>query len=525
MVLLSDVFNIEITALDKPTNNNNNYLEIASIMITSCAAVFLTHQIRDCEQLAINTHAISEQELMHRAGTAAFIQLQKQFPSAKKILIYAGSGNNAGDGYVLALLAWKAGFSVLVNQYKLPEQLPPSAQQAAFDAIDAGVLCQFMDEALDFEADLIVDALLGTGLTGMVNDVFASAINQINESGVPVLSIDIPSGLQADTGKVMGCCVKASLTMTFIAPKLGMMTLDGTDQCGDIVCDDLDIGFCLANVSPAAQIVQGKLPLTKRLRNSHKGSFGHVLMIGGNQGMPGSIAMAAKAALRTGAGLVTAATSSLYASTVLHDLPEALIYGIDIPEDILPLLAKATVCVIGPGLGEDDWARQLFAYALSSQLPMVIDASALRLLASHPQHDDNWVLTPHPGEAADLLGVSSADIQNDRLQSIIALQQQYGGNIVLKGSGSLIQTDDQLTWLCRAGNPGMASAGMGDVLSGIIGGLIAQGLALNKAARWGVWLHARAGDLAALENGERGMLASDLLPFVQYLVNQNASAQ
>lgn len=489
-------------------------------MITSLSALYLTRQIRDCEQLAISGYAISEQELMRRAGKAAFTQLRLRFPAAKKILIYCGSGNNAGDGYVLALLAFRAGLTVLINQFRLPEHLPPAAQQAALAAMDAGISCQYMEEIADFEADIIVDALLGTGIQGDVSGSFVTGINQINESGLPVLAIDIPSGLEADTGNIMGCCVQANLTVTFIAAKLGMMTMNGPDRCGDILCDDLDIGQCLSAIAPAALIIQNTPPLPRRLRNSHKGNFGQILMIGGNIGMPGSIVLAAHAAVRVGAGMVTAATRSQYAHTVLPNLPEAVVYGIERPDDILPLLEKATVCVIGPGLGLDDWAKQLFTYALASQLPMVIDASALRLLAAQPQHDDNWVLTPHPGEASDLLGLSTLEVQNDRLQSVLSLQQKYGGNIVLKGVGSLIQTDEQQTFLCTAGNPGMASAGMGDVLSGVIGGLIAQGLPLAKAAPCGVWLHAKAADLAAVENGERGMLASDLLPFLQYLVNE-----
>ncbi|SPX61870.1 carbohydrate kinase [Legionella feeleii] len=200
-------------------------------------------------------------------------------------------------------------------------------------------------------------------------------------------------------------------------------------------------------------------------------------------------------------------------------LPEAMIYGIEESVELLPLIARATVCIIGPGLGEDEWAKVLFNQAIASQLPMVIDASALRLLAQNPQHDDNWILTPHPGEAASLLQCSNAEIQKDRYQTILALQQQYGGNVVLKGVGSMVCTDEPGVYLCADGNPGMASAGMGDALSGVIAGLIAQGLALAEAVKLGVWIHASAADAAAAVMGERGLLASDLMPYLRRQVN------
>lgn len=229
--------------------------------------------------------------------------------------------------------------------------------------------------------------------------------------------------------------------------------------------------------------------------------------------------MAANAALRVGAGLVSIATRHEYARQILPLLPEAMLYGVDEVSDLLPLIAKATVCILGPGLGDDEWAKALFTTAVASQLPMIIDASALRLLAQNPQHDDNWILTPHPGEAASLLSDTTAEIQKDRYQAVIRLQDEYGGNVVLKGAGSLVATDESEVYLCNAGNPGMASAGMGDALSGVIAGLVAQGLLLSDATKLGVWLHATAGDAAAAEKGERGLLASDLMPYLHSLVN------
>ncbi|MBA2651456.1 MAG: NAD(P)H-hydrate dehydratase [Tatlockia sp.] len=490
--------------------------------MTSKTALYQVAHIRSVELMAKDDLGLSEDELMASAGASAFSTLCKLYPRVRSIAVFCGSGSNAGDGYVLARLAQEKGYSVIVNQYKSIESLPPAACHAALQALAAGVACQCIDDPIDSEVELIVDALLGIGLKGKVHGPLATAINQINDAKLPVISLDVPSGLDADTGQVMGVCVRASQTITFIGNKLGLMTMDGGDYCGEIICQNLKLDKCLAVNEPAVLLLDenlNKTLLPPRLKNSHKGQFGHVLVIGGNYGMPGSVFMAANAALRVGAGVVTIATRPEHANQVLPSLPEVMIYGIDGSAKLQDLIEKATVCIIGPGLGEDDWAKALFSSALASQLPMVIDASALRLLVKNHQHDDNWILTPHPGEAASLLNCTTADIQKDRYQAILRLQELYGGNVILKGAGSLIATDDSKVYLCSAGNPGMASAGMGDALAGVIGGLVAQGLLLADAAKLGTWLHASAGDAAAAEKGERGIVASDLMPYLQRLVN------
>lgn len=491
-------------------------------MITIDTPLFQTIQIRDCERIAITDLNITEQELMAQAGKAAFSALKQLFPSSKKILIYCGSGNNAGDGYVLAHLAHKAGYVVAINQYKSTDNLPPAAKAAAFAALDAGLDCKPLTHDIEHDVDLIIDALLGTGLSGAVNEAISTAIYQINNSLLPVLSLDIPSGLNADTGCVMGACVQATATITFIACKLGLMTMDGPDHCGKIVCHDLGLTACMAKISPTARVLGTELSsalLPKRLKNCHKNAFGHVLVAGGGLGMPGSVLLAANAALRVGAGLVSIATRPEYANGANHRLPEAMIYGIKRASDMDSLLENATICVLGPGLGTDKWAMRLFQSMVASKKPLIVDASALRILAKNPEIRSNWVLTPHPGEAADLLACSVRDIQSDRYQSVAALQVKYGGNIVLKGVGSLIRTDESATYLCNAGNPGMATAGMGDVLSGAIAGLVAQGLSLGDATKLAVNIHARAADKAVVKKGERGLIASDLMPWLRFLVN------
>ncbi len=489
-------------------------------MIPSKLALYNTQAIRSCEEKALQA-GLAEDELMEAAGREAFALIKQRFPRVQHLAIYCGGGNNAGDGYVLARLAQEDGYKISLYQYKTVDYLPPVAQRAAIAALETELNCYPLDEILDSDAELIVDALLGLGLNNKVEGLLATAITQINDSNLPVLALDLPSGLDADRGCFRGVCVRATLTLTFIGLKLGLVTLDGPDYCGEIICHDLHLKSYLESIKPSAYLLDNSLTslLKPRLKNSHKGHFGRVLIIGSGLGMPGASYLTAKAALRVGAGTVTIATRREYAQQMLPSLPEAMIYGIEEIAQLTPLLSQATVCVIGPGLGEDDWAEALFNKAIAAQLPMVIDASALKILAKNPQHDDNWILTPHPGEAAALLDCSTTELQNNRFNALRFLQKRYGGTIVLKGMGTLIGTDKGESFLCGAGNPGMATAGMGDLLTGIIAGLCAQQIALGDAAKLGVWLHATAADQAAQILGERGLVASDLFPYLQRLVN------
>lgn len=485
-------------------------------------ALYLTKHIRICERQALDKLGMTEDELMFRAGLAAFNTLKTLYPDVQTIAVFCGGGNNGGDGYVLAKLAHEHGLSVVIYAHKAIEDLPPAAMHAAQAALAEGLAYQSFDDALDEDVELIVDGLLGIGLQGPVHGPIAQAIHLINDSGLPVLALDIPSGLDADTGKVLGVCINAAITTTFIAPKVGLYTLDGPDHSGKIICHRLQLNG-LTMPQPAAYELNEQLfhgIMSPRHKNSHKGCYGHVLVIGGGSGMPGAPYLAANAALRVGAGTVTIATLPEHAGHVLPMLPEAMIYAIDDVQSLLPLLARATVCVIGPGLGESEWAFSLFNAAIAAQLPLVIDASALHMLAHSPQHDDNWVLTPHPGEAASLMGVSIAEVQHDRCKSAELMQQKYGGCVVLKGAGSIVSGGEHETYICSAGNPGMASAGMGDVLSGVIGGLLAQGVPLLEAAKLGVWLHAKAADEAIISQGERGLMASDLMPYLRRQINK-----
>jgi NAD(P)H-hydrate epimerase len=345
----------------------------------------------------------------------------------------------------------------------------------------------------------------------------------MNASGRPVFAIDIPSGLHADSGWVLGAAVCAALTLSFIGLKAGLFTGQGREHSGQILFDALGVpGAIFAGVTPLARrITERNLHglLAPRARHAHKGDAGRVLVVGGQPGMPGAVRLTGEAAYRAGAGLVVLATHSVHAASIGAARPELIAYGVNDAQAIQLLLAGAHALAVGPGLGQGEWGRALWQAVLAVNKPLVVDADALNLLAAQPSSRADWVLTPHPGEAARLLGVSVADIQSDRFAAARAIARRYGGVCVLKGSGTLIATiDDQPLWLCDRGNPGLASGGTGDVLTGTIAALLAQGLAPLEAARLGVWAHASAGDRVAA-NGERGILASDLLQPLRTILN------
>lgn len=484
--------------------------------------LYSAEQVRELDRLAIDYYGIDGYKLMFSAGQAVFEQIRRRWPRVRKLAILCGGGNNGGDGYVVGRLAHQAGLEVEIHHLVEPQRLTGEARRAWEDAVSASVsMIGYHGQRLDgFE--LIVDAMLGTGLSGNPEGVWREAIEAVNEADVPVVAVDIPSGLSADTGRVLGTAVKADLTVTFIGLKRGLFTADGRDYSGRLLFASLNVSREVYGHVPAPirriDYPALKSDLAPRRRDSHKGDCGHVLIIGGEHGMSGAVRMAGEAAARCGAGLVSLATRERHAATISAVRPELMCHGAERPEQLGPLLARASVVAIGPGLGRAAWGREMLGRVLESQLPLVLDADALNLLADEPLRHDKWILTPHPGEAARLLGCTVREVQRDRFAAVASLQASYGGVVVLKGSGSLILGDDGEIALCSQGNPGMASGGMGDVLTGVIASLVAQGLALREAARLGVVLHAAAGDVAA-EKGERGMLASDLFHPLRRLVN------
>lgn len=482
--------------------------------------LYSVDQIRQLEELAVKQYNISESQLMASAGLTAFNALQAHFPHAKSVVVIAGHGNNGGDGYVVARHAAQAGMTVRAYHIGSLDDLSQVAQASAADAQKAGVEFEPYVESINVQCDVVVDALLGIGLHGEVRGVYLDAINTINHCEAKVLSIDIPSGLEANTGAVLGASVRADLTVTFIGIKRGLLTGNAPGFIGELICDDLQIPQDAFKQIKANTVLLHPETLPARRRDAHKGAYGHVLVIGGDSGMSGAVQMAAEAALRIGAGLVSVATRQEHAIALNNNRPELMCHGVKKASDLTPLFERATVIVVGPGLGKQSFGKEMLEAVLQQDLPKVIDADALNLLAENPRQTANAVLTPHPGEAARLLEFDGGEqVQRNRFEAINRLQKSYDGVCVLKGAGTLIKADDDLVHLCRYGNPGMASGGMGDVLSGVIGGLIAQQLSLLEAAIKGVYIHAAAADKAADEGGERGLLAMDVVKELRFILN------
>ncbi len=486
-------------------------------------ALYRTDQVRELDRTAIEDFAISGYELMQRAGQAAFELLRARWPQARKVLVVAGSGNNGGDGYVIARCALQAGLDARVVQLGDAGRLRGDAGAARDAYLAAGGKIQALAEKAGLpDTDVVVDALLGTGLQSTVRDDARVVIQAINAQRAPVLAIDVPSGVQSDTGNPLGAAAKADCTISFIGLKQGLFTGQAADYCGEIYFDGLQVPAAVySRHQPSAHridLCHYQDLLIPRQRASHKGHFGHVLVVGGEQGMPGAPRMAGEAAARVGAGLTSVATRAVNAVSTNAARPELMAHGIEEPGELQPLFKRATVVALGPGLSRTAWSRGMLSAVLETDLPKVIDADGLNLLAAEPSRREDWVLTPHPGEAARLLEKDTATVQNNRYLALNELQERYGGVCVLKGAGTLIRSKGR-TAVCTAGNPGMASGGMGDVLTGVIAGLLAQGINLRQAAELGVCLHTTAADRAAALGGERGLLATDLFDHLRRLAN------
>lgn len=485
-------------------------------------SLYTAEGVRRLDRAAIEGCGIPGITLMERAGAAAFAVLRENWPAARRLAVVCGAGNNAGDGYVVARLAHAAGLAVTVLECAERGRLKGDAWTAAELAMTAGIVPQAFDAAFLAQHDLIVDALLGTGLAREVSGAIGLCIDAINGSGVPVLAIDLPSGLDADTGSALGRAVFARATITFVGVKQGLLTGAGPDHCGRLYHNDLGVPVAVyRTVDPSAErldLSRWSAWLRPRRPSAHKGHFGHVLVVGGEIGYAGAARMAAEAALRVGAGLVSLATRARHAAEASIARPEIMCHPIEEAAALGALCEKANVVAIGPGLGRSPWAVALLARALDCGSPLCLDADGLNLLAEEPMRRDDWVLTPHPGEAGRLLGCDTEAVQADRFEAAREVQRRYGGVVVLKGAGTLVCDREGRIAVCEAGNAGMASGGMGDILTGVIAGLIAQGLSPDEAAALGVCLHALAGDRAALA-GQRGTLAMDLMPHLRALVN------
>ncbi len=489
--------------------------------------LYSAEQVRELDRRAIDELGIAGYTLMHRAAQASFDALRMRWPDARSLVVLCGPGNNGGDGYELASIARREGFKVQLARIGNVPKAGDAVQAHAGWAREGGVVHEysilFADQAMH-SADVICDAIFGIGMSRDVDGVAAQAIRAINarrpEQGV--IAIDVPSGLNADTGQVHGVAVRADLTISFIGRKLGLFVGQGPEHCGFRHFHDLGASGVLDGRTPALARLLAPADLSKHLPRraaaAHKGRHGHVLVVGGDTGMSGAALLAARGALRSGAGLVSLATRPQHALQISAAQPEIMAHGVDCGDSISHLLERADVIAVGPGLGRSNWGGSLLEQCRSAGKPMVVDADALNCLASapHSRLDARCVITPHPGEAARLLGISNADVQANRVDAARALHRTWSAVAVLKGAGSLVSGHHLA--LCPYGNPGMAVGGMGDVLTGIIAALMAQGLGAELSASIGVLAHAIAGDRAA-QDQPRGLLPSDLIEQLRVVLN------
>ncbi len=459
--------------------------------------------------------------LMARAGQAGWRCLLKHWPHAMRILVVCGAGNNGGDGYVLAKHARLAGRAVHVVALKSPESALAQRAAAEFLAVGGGI--QAFTSELP-EADVIVDALFGIGLSRAPDSVSAALIDAMNQHPAAVLALDVPSGIDAARGHRHAVAINADCTLQFLGRHQGLRTGAALDACGHLELASLDLPQHLpAFAHPTAlayraDALRDFFPL--RDRDSHKGRNGHVLCVGGNHGSGGAILLAAQAALRSGAGLVSVATRSEHVTAILTRTPEAMVHAVDDTTYLEMLIARADVIAIGPGLGQEAWSVAMLEAVLQAKQPRVWDADALNILSRREvrcQSDD--IVTPHPGEAARLLGGTTEMVQSDRFSAAHALQEKLDCTVVLKGAGTVVKAASAPAAIISAGNPGMSVGGMGDVLTGCVAALLAQRMPAHSAAIAGALLHAAAGDAAVMDDGERGLLPSDLLPWLRKLAN------
>jgi len=499
--------------------------ENASHMLSK--KIFSTQKISSIERSAVAGKIGNDLSFMKKAARFSWHEIRKKYPNTKKWLILCGIGNNAGDGMALASIALKNNFDVKIY-YFFPEktftgcaavvhnELKCLAPQNTLEIID------YLDEGILNDSDLIIDAIFGIGINRPIDNSKIPKINLINNQDAAIVSLDIPSGVHPDSGQIMGAAIRASMTITFISHKLCFYFGEGKDLSGDIKCSHLNISQkYFSGLTEDMRIINKSYTqkkLLKRKSDTHKGDYGHVLIVGGGPGMHGAALLSGESSLRGGAGKVTIFMHESHRSLINKARPELMFIFSNEGINIQSILSKVDVVAIGPGLGLDHWARSVFKYVNLSNKPLVVDADALNILSEKNLKREDWVLTPHPGEAATLMGKSPLEIQENRFLYHKKLIDSYGGTIVLKGYNTLIGNKDYVTNICTQGNPGMASAGMGDVLTGLIAAMISQGMDHFEAASVGVEVHARAGDLAA-RGGERGLIAGDVINEIRGCVN------
>ena len=499
--------------------------------------LYTAKETKKIDNLAIKEKEISGYSLMQRAAEFALDVILKEFGPLEELVIFCAKGKNSGDGFLLGSLAKEFGLNVTIVTC-CPSKEIKGVSSKAFKEMKASkariISINSIGKLKVSRKAVIVDALIGTGIKGNLRKNIKDSILALNRLGtkLPVVSLDIASGVNPDTGEVKDICVYADITITFVAQKRGCFTSIGKKVSGEVMYSDLEIPKKLfTKVTATSSIVNFEEYIDKvvyREQDAHKGNFGHVLVIGGDRGLGGAGLLASKAAVYSGAGLTSLVTRPEHVNASLVSCPEVMVKGVNSGQDLEEHLIKPTVIAIGPGLGQTAWSEQMiqrvFWEAEKREVTVIMDADALNLIPKlklSSKLPRRLVLTPHPGEAATLLNTNVETIESDRFAYSAKIQKKFNATVVLKGSGTVIchQKNGVQQWgICNAGNPGMASGGMGDVLTGIIAGMIAQGLTAKEACEVGVDLHAKAADQASFDLGEVGLTPSDVIEELRYLL-------
>ena len=499
--------------------------------------LYTASETRKIDNLAIKEKGISGYSLMQMAAEFTLDVILREFSPVEELIIFCSKGKNSGDGFLLGSFAKEFGLEVTIvmsNTSNVIKGLSRKAFEEMKDAKVKIISTKSVEKLKVSNKTVIVDALIGTGLKGNLRKNIKESILALNKLGVklPVLSLDIPSGVNPDTGDADDIAVYADITATFVAQKRGCFTSVGKKFSGEIIYSDLEIPKNLfSKITSTSYVVDYEDSISKvvyREQDAHKGHFGNVLIVGGDRGLGGAGLLSSRAAVYSGAGLTSLVTRPEHVSASLVSCPEVMVKGVDSGQDIEEHLVKPDVIAIGPGLGQSAWSEQMiqrvFWEAEKRDVSVIMDADALNLLTKLKLSSNlpkSLILTPHPGEAARLLNTSVAVIESNRFSAAAKIQKKFNATVVLKGSGTVIchKSGGTQKWgICDSGNPGMATGGMGDVLTGIIAGLLAQGLTLKEAAEAGVDLHAKAADQASLEFGEAGLTSSDVINELKYLL-------
>jgi len=499
--------------------------------------LYTASETRKIDNLAIKEKGISGYSLMQMAAEFTLDVILREFSPVEELIIFCSKGKNSGDGFLLGSFAKEFGLEVTIVMSNTSNVIKGVSRKAFEEMKDAKVKIistKSVEKLKVSNKTVIVDALIGTGLKGNLRKNIKESILALNKLGVklPVLSLDIPSGVNPDTGDADDIAVYADITATFVAQKRGCFTSVGKKFSGEIIYSDLEIPKNLfSKITSTSYVVDYENSISKavyREQDAHKGHFGNVVIVGGDRGLGGAGLLSSRAAVYSGAGLTSLVTRPEHVSASLVSCPEVMVKGVDSGQDIEEHLVKPDVIAIGPGLGQSAWSEQMiqrvFWEAEKRDVSVIMDADALNLLTKLKLSSNlpkRLILTPHPGEAARLLNTSVAVIESNRFSAAAKIQKKFNATVVLKGSGTVIchKSGGTQKWgICDSGNPGMATGGMGDVLTGIIAGLLAQGLTLKEAAEAGVDIHAKAADQASLEFGEAGLTSSDVINELKYLL-------